>query len=104
MKCDLCGKEAEELEQRIDYPAVNGRAPMACKGCTTDHTEECNMVGCPHDKRRFTLDGEPVDAATFIHENGFAMPDVEQINSLGVGETITYGGGAAATFVLKRVA
>ena len=54
--------------------------------------------------RRFVLDGAPIDIDDFIEENGFAMEDIEQIGSLEVGEEVVYGGGAAATFVLRRVA
>jgi len=52
--------------------------------------------------RRFTLDGAAVDIDDFIEVNGFAMPDIEQIASIKVGESITYGGGAAAEFILRR--
>lgn len=54
-----------------------------------------------HDAKE--TDGEPVDVAEFIEVNGFAMPDVEQIAGLKVGEAVYYGGGAAQEFVLRRV-
>ncbi len=53
--------------------------------------------------RNFTLDGEPCDIADFIEVNGLAAPDREAIGALEVGGEIIYGGGAAATFVLRRV-
>jgi hypothetical protein len=52
----------------------------------------------------YTLDGEPVDIDEFIEMNGFAMPDIEQIAALPVGDEIVYGGGAAAVRILRRIA
>lgn len=58
--------------------------------------------------RKFTLDGAPSSIIEFIVFNvecgHFDVADIEEIRLLGVGETITYGGGAAATFTLTRVA
>ena len=58
--------------------------------------------------RQFTLDGHPTDVVDFICENVaaecFDVADIEEIRLLGVGETITYGGGASAPFTLTRVA
>lgn len=55
-------------------------------------------------ERRFTLDGAPVDINEFIEDNGFAMPDVERIAGLSVGEEVWYGGGAAPMCILRREA
>lgn len=61
------------------------------------------LVGGPRDVRRFELDGEPVDVAQFIEDNGFAMPDIEVIDALNVGDVVTYGGSATPLTTLKRV-
>jgi hypothetical protein len=55
------------------------------------------------DHRIFTLDGDVVDIATFIEDNGFDRSDLDQITRLEVGEHIIYGGGAFAEFVLRRI-
>jgi hypothetical protein len=40
--CDGCGIVAEvSVEQRVDFPAVNGRAPWFCAKCVP-HTKEEN--------------------------------------------------------------
>lgn len=55
------------------------------------------------DARTFTLDGQPLDLADFLAVNAESDDvDPAAIDALAVGETITYGGGAAATFILKR--
>lgn len=54
---------------------------------------------------RFTFDGEPLSILTFIEENAETMTadDIAAIRALRPGESIIYGGGAAATFTLTRV-
>lgn len=56
--------------------------------------------------RRFTLDGQELDLYAFLvaNQDAFETRDIEAIVALEVGEEITYGGGAAATSVLRRVA
>lgn len=56
--------------------------------------------------RQFTLDGEKVDVADFIADNSesFDASDIDAITGLGVGESVDYGGGAGASFVLMRIA
>jgi hypothetical protein len=51
----------------------------------------------------FTLDGEPVDIQAFLSANDFSPDEIAAIRDLPLGEEIVYGGGAAATFVLRRV-
>ena len=58
--------------------------------------------------REFTLDGRPTDIVDFICENVaaecFDVGDIEDIRLLEVGQSIHYGGGAAASFTLARIA
>ena len=58
--------------------------------------------------RQFTLDGAPADIVDFIATNVeaecFDFGDIEDIRLLDVGQSITYGGGAAASFNLTRIA
>ncbi len=75
----VAGLSPGELAQRMGFPALRAE------------------VGA------YTLDGEPVDLARFIAENGLSEFQVHRIAHLSVGESITYGGGAAAEFTLQRV-
>ncbi len=53
----------------------------------------------------FTLDGEPVNITQFLADNAHdEYVNADDIRALKVGERIVYGGGAAATFILQRVA
>jgi hypothetical protein len=55
------------------------------------------------DGRKFTLDGQPVpDIYVFIEEN-LSIAERKQIEALGVGDEMKLGGGAAATFTLRRI-
>ena len=54
--------------------------------------------------RQFTLDGRGFDIGDFIAANEFDSEDVEFIRALEVGQSIRYGGGAAAEFLLVRIA
>jgi hypothetical protein len=56
--------------------------------------------------KQFTLDGEHVDLIDFLLQNfdGLSDDEVRRIRDLSVGGEVQLGGGAAATFVLKRVA
>ena len=56
--------------------------------------------------RQFTLDGSPVEIEDFITSNAdsFDSGDVEDIRLLDVGQSLEYGGGAAAEFKLMRIA
>jgi hypothetical protein len=59
----------------------------------------------PIQSRRFTLDGEPLeDVVRFALENDLPGDVQLAIGDLAVGETLLLGGGAAATFTLKRTA
>ncbi len=51
---------------------------------------------------KFTLDGKPVDLADFLEVNEFEADQVASILNLLPGETMNFGGGAAASFVLRR--
>ncbi len=52
--------------------------------------------------RRFTLDGEPVDLQELLDANrdGLDPDELDAIGALRPGESITFGGGAWATFVV----
>jgi len=54
---------------------------------------------------RYTLDGDPVDLDEFLADNAetFTGDEVAAARALRAGEQIVYGGGAWATFVLRRV-
>ena len=54
---------------------------------------------------RFTLDdAEPFTLWQFMNDNPDAEESaLESIRQLRIGQTVTLGGGAAATFILKRV-
>lgn len=52
--------------------------------------------------KAFDLDGEPTHIFDFVEANRFELDEVERIAELDPGASITYGGGAAATFVLTR--
>ncbi len=51
---------------------------------------------------KFTLDGEPLDLADFIEVNELESEQVAALLNLQPGETMNFGGGAAASFVLRR--
>jgi len=51
---------------------------------------------------RFTLDGAPVDVTQFIADNELDAEQIVAIHNLQPGETMNFGGGASATFVLRR--
>ena len=52
--------------------------------------------------KAFDLDGEPTNIFDFVEANRFELDEVERIAELDPGASITYGGGATATFVLTR--
>lgn len=57
-------------------------------------------------KAKYTLDGEPVDLEDFLNVNkdGLTKEEVKAVKGLRPGKSIVFGGGAAAEFVLKRLA
>ena len=62
---------------------------------------------CRHKDKRYRLDdeGEPFSFDDFLKNNeNLDEYEKQQIGDLEVGETLTLGGGAAAEFVLRRVA
>ena len=57
---------------------------------------------CSH---RYDLDGEPCTYAEFYDANADTLEvDFIAVRNMAIGDTITYGGGAAALMVLTRVA
>lgn len=58
----------------------------------------------PLSRRRFTLDGKPINVRRFIRVNDWMEPsDVQEVLMLRKGRVIYYGGGAAPTWKLERV-
>lgn len=61
---------------------------------------------CPSVKwakgRRYTLDGRRIRMSEFVRDNCDDLPNMKRIKKLKRGERINLGGGAFATFVLKR--
>lgn len=55
----------------------------------------------------YTLDGEPIDLGEFVKANtskGVSPPEnLEDVLDMQTGDTVRFGGGAAASFALKRV-
>lgn len=51
----------------------------------------------------FTLDGEPLDLADFVVVNDLEPEQVNAIGAMEPGDEMTFGGGAGALFVLRRV-
>jgi hypothetical protein len=60
------------------------------------------MDATPITARRFTLDDEPCDIAEFCTLNAIDHEEQLRIGDLPVGGEMTFGGGAAASFTLKR--
>lgn len=73
-----------------------------CKVCGHDRgpSGDHKMIPCEYE---YTLDGEPVDVDDFLYVNGYGIKDADHIAAMNIGDEVTYGGGAAATFVLRRV-
>ena len=53
--------------------------------------------------RQFTLDGMRIDIADFMSCNMLEPEEIRDIFDLPVGGEILFGGGAFATFTLKRM-
>lgn len=104
---------------RIVHVTIPPNEPRAAEGddrfpCTNP---ECARFDCAvvpegmhllpeNDTRRFTLDGEPIALAAFLRDNldWFERVDMEGIENMSVGDEVVYGGGAAASSVLRRIA
>jgi hypothetical protein len=55
---------------------------------------------------RWTLDGDEIDLGSFLSDNreDLTVADAERFAAMHPGEEILLGGGAGATFVLRREA
>lgn len=55
-------------------------------------------------ERQFTLNGDHINVAEFLHANDetFTLDDVKAILALEPGDKLVFGGGAAPQFVLER--
>jgi hypothetical protein len=53
--------------------------------------------------RRFTLDGEVIDMREYLTVNDFSWGELEEIRSLGLANTMRFGGGAQPVWVLARI-
>lgn len=51
----------------------------------------------------FSIDGLSTDVMTLLNLNDFHESEVQEILNLPINEELYLGGGAAATFILKRV-
>lgn len=60
------------------------------------------MTNTQHSGRLFTLDGEPVDLEALIHDNhdGLDPDELDAIRAMEPGDSIAFGGGAWASFVV----
>lgn len=60
------------------------------------------MTNTQHGGRVFTLDGEPVELEALIHDNrdGLDPDDLDAIRAMEPGDSIPFGGGAWASFVV----
>lgn len=56
----------------------------------------------PYPSGAFSLDGEPINLGEFLCDNDLEEEQVAAIANLQPGESMNFGGGAAATFVLRR--
>lgn len=54
-------------------------------------------------RARYTFDGEPMDLADFLRNNREDRRSVAQVLALAPGETVVLGGGAWASFEVKRL-
>jgi hypothetical protein len=64
---------------------------------------ELTRVG--RDFQRYSLDGQLIESTVqFLADNDFDPEIVDAMASLAVDQSVTLGGGAAAEFVLRRVA
>jgi hypothetical protein len=72
-----------------------------CEACKTDGCDAAAVI-----EGRFTLDGDALSIRTFLDVNrgDFEADDYWRIAALTPGETLSFGGGAAAEFVLRREA
>ena len=59
--------------------------------------------GADLDARQFTLNGESLDIYAFFADNDLGRDEMKEIHALPVNGELTFGGGAFATFILKRV-
>lgn len=53
--------------------------------------------------KNFTLDGLSTDVMTLLELNDFHESELQEILNLPINKELYLGGGAAATFILKRV-
>lgn len=54
-----------------------------------------------------SVEGEPprvIDFSAFARDNALTIHEAQQIRRLGIGRTVAFGGGAAPTALLTRIA
>lgn len=86
----------EDDAQAIDPPTL-GDDDIAFDLALQGRLRALNFTG-----KIFDLDGLPTHIFDFVEVNRLEIEEVERISELDPGASITYGGGAAATFVLTR--
>jgi hypothetical protein len=106
VRLDVAGDEnhaAESLESALDGGSIAHIIELASLAISGDgfDIEEARVIRA--DPRVFTLDGEVVNLGELLADNMFEPIDVHEIDELPVGGEIVYGGGAFATFVLRRI-
>lgn len=95
-QCNECGRRMTALAAERAFSNTQG-----CPKCGGADIELAEPVAAPAAALRFTLDGEPVDVKRFVRLNGFDAAERAQIARLQPGESMGFGGGAAAEFVLR---
>ena len=75
---------------------------MAAPACPTEDYSHMVPANEPHGPL-YLLDGEPVSIDEFCQENELDAADRHELLLMAPGEERVFGGGAAATFTLRRV-
>lgn len=53
---------------------------------------------------KLRIDGETINMAEFLACNDFSYEEIAGFENMKIGEKINYGGGAAASFLIQRIA
>ena len=98
-------RKARKLAEAGNCEAARNALAMARAKIIERRRERYDMGTVRSKKPVWTLDGRRVNIKKFIRDNAetFDEKDRQDIARLPAGGKIVYGGGAAATFVLRRV-
>lgn len=99
-------QNAEEMggvEGKADYDAL---MDAIIAECTKRKAARGSLV--PLGERQYTLDDGDLQYTTYhefveANKDGLDEEEIAEIEALGVGEEMTFGGGAAALAILRRV-